>query len=514
MSAFLKNIPYPLERTHRVAPAISCVMGIPLALNFFAFLLFAAAPSSPPCEKAEAIQKLDAILKRIRNETLKTYQDTDVQGVEQKNAGGSPEINVIVSPYSCLACGCCGEGDVASTFCDADMACLAPIDSVVSLAINRSKITDAGLRHLGGLSQLKELDLSDNAITDEGLKHLADLVNLEKLVLDRTRVTGNGLAHLANLPKLRGISLSGASLTGAGLANLPKLSSLEWFTAHQTHLDDAGMAAFRRTPNLRWLNLQNTQIGDAGLVHLAGLSKLQGLQLGGTKVGDAGLVHLGGLVKLQRLDLFAANVQGEGLRQLENLKNLESLNISCGKRHLAYSQQTVAALAKLDKLRDFPVFEVTWPDSLPATQRQVDISGWNSCDGIVLQCQADVKLINLHGLPKLVSISILDLNRKNSAPIGPSRCAQIDEIRIQDCKSLKCLSILMPQRLTAPDLKSIEHLTLRGVLKAEPLEILRTIQLQHSLSIEAFSDSEPGYLPFSLANSATAVINVGNFICP
>ncbi len=478
------------------------ITGILVVFGLIATSLPAAEPYTPPSgSQTNAVNRLDVILKRIRNETLNKYQDTDILGVERNDSKNQPSVTttVCITPYSCLACGCCGAGDVSSTFSDDDLQCLAAIDSLTSLTIHRSQLTNDGLRHLKSLTKLEKLDLSENAINDEGLKHLAGLTNLQVLGLEKTQITGVGLPHLAQLQKLRGLNLSHSQLTGNGLANLPVLSSLESFLAAETKIDNNGMTAFLRTPKLTSLYLGNTLVDDIGLSCIAGLTNLNHLHLNATKVNDAGLIPLGKLTNLQFLGLDHTNVQGEGLLHLGTLTNLKDLSVSCHHRFPPYSPNLIAVLGHLEKLRSPLVLDVSWPNSLPFVQRQVDIHGMKSIDWVTLWCMDDTEAIHFHDLPKIDSIDIGDLtsSERNKHPVtaGPIHYPQIGEIRIEGCKSLNSLNILLPNRLVIPGLESVSHLGLRGVIKPESLMVFRNVILKGSLSINAF----PGSVPSSLA---------------
>ncbi len=123
----------------------------------------------------------------------------------------------------------------------------SPGGPVISVDLQRTKVTDADLVHLDGLTQLKSLDLSQTKVTDAGLLHLKGLPHLLDLKLDLTpKITDAGLVHLKELTELQKLDL--------------------WFT----------------------------NVTDAGLVHLKGLTHLRDLKLDFTKITDAGLVHLKG----------------------------------------------------------------------------------------------------------------------------------------------------------------------------------------------------------------------------
>jgi hypothetical protein len=73
---------------------------------------------------------------------------------------------------------------------------------VVSLALCRGPLTDAGLKELSELKNMTWLDLRDTQITDAGLTELVGLKNLTRLLLQGTRVTDAGIAVLHKaLPK-------------------------------------------------------------------------------------------------------------------------------------------------------------------------------------------------------------------------------------------------------------------------------------------------------------------------
>jgi hypothetical protein len=64
---------------------------------------------------------------------------------------------------------------------------------IVGVDLDRTQVTDAGLKMLAGLKQLQKLNLDHTRVTDTGLKELAGLKHLEVLVLSGTKVTDAGL---------------------------------------------------------------------------------------------------------------------------------------------------------------------------------------------------------------------------------------------------------------------------------------------------------------------------------
>lgn len=89
------------------------------------------------------------------------------------------------------------------------------------LHVDRSPITDAGLRELSGVGGIQELVISDCArITDDGLRHLVCFRELRGLYIWRLSITDKGISHLAELRQLRVISVDD---TGASRRSLEEL---------------------------------------------------------------------------------------------------------------------------------------------------------------------------------------------------------------------------------------------------------------------------------------------------
>ncbi len=104
---------------------------------------------------------------------------------------------------------------------DEQLSALAPLaGSVVSLELQQTKVSDAGLAALAPFSHLRSLQLQNTAITDAGLPHLAKLASLENLNLYATTITDDGLQQLACLKNLKKIHLWQSKVTAAGADKL------------------------------------------------------------------------------------------------------------------------------------------------------------------------------------------------------------------------------------------------------------------------------------------------------
>jgi hypothetical protein len=112
---------------------------------------------------------------------------------------------------------------------DAVLAGLDRLPHLARLELQRSDVTDEGLKHVAACPGLVALDLWSTAVTDAGLARLETLGELETLRLDHCQgITDVGLATVARLTTLRALHLDQCrSITGKGLARLAALENLE-----------------------------------------------------------------------------------------------------------------------------------------------------------------------------------------------------------------------------------------------------------------------------------------------
>ncbi|MCX6879462.1 MAG: hypothetical protein NTW21_37510 [Verrucomicrobia bacterium] len=104
---------------------------------------------------------------------------------------------------------------------DAQLTALAPVaSSVVSLELQQTKVTDAGLAALAPFVKLRILQLQHTGLTDAGLAQVGKITSLEVINLYDTGVTDAGLQHLADLKHLRKIYLWQSKVTEAGAGKL------------------------------------------------------------------------------------------------------------------------------------------------------------------------------------------------------------------------------------------------------------------------------------------------------
>ena len=152
---------------------------------------------------------------------------------------------------------------------DRELAHVGRLSQLKYLSLNRSRVTDAGLRSLEGLTHLEELSLRETAVTDPGLVHLRRLAQLKQLDLSLTEITSTGLVHLVGLNQLTDLSLRATQIDDHGMTHLEKLSNLQRLDlTNDTRITDAGLAYLKRLSGLRALTLWNVKFTSGGLKEL------------------------------------------------------------------------------------------------------------------------------------------------------------------------------------------------------------------------------------------------------
>ncbi|GEM_PF-848663 len=134
-------------------------------------------------------------------------------------------------------------------------------NDITYVDISNTRADDATLLHLKAFPRLRFLRLDRTLVTDEGLRQAGRFKVLEDLYLP-DQATTEGLGHIAGPPLRRLV--------------VPR------------HFTDEDLTALHRFPNLELLDLSRTTVTDAGLEHLRALRGLQDIDVSWTRVTEAG----------------------------------------------------------------------------------------------------------------------------------------------------------------------------------------------------------------------------------
>ena len=251
-------------------------------------------------------------------------------------------------------------------------AVLGKIDTIKEeiefLNLERSGVTDAGLKAVAAFKALRFVDLSETAVTDAALEHLQKLPLLGQLELKRTKVSADGLKKLKDFPRVTSVSVSAPALTDAGLKNLAARKGLySLWLSDGPDLTDAGFAALHGLPDLGGANFTNCPVTAKALEGFKGNVKLSGLSVAGTKLTAEHVAALKALTQVRSLDLSetgyvptdaadwqhihyltirGAKLTPETAKALGGLKELRSLSL----RDSNLNDETVKELLGLKKL--------------------------------------------------------------------------------------------------------------------------------------------------------------------
>ncbi|MFH5806785.1 hypothetical protein [Alienimonas sp. DA493] len=215
---------------------------------------------------------------------------------------------------------------------DAAMESVAKLPNLSALKLERSKVTDEGLKKLSPEQPLRVLDL-DTGFSDP-LPILAEkgYTDLRALELDRTDIYGaEGFAPLTQFKDLRVLSLQEAYPYDEDLQPvLGELTKLESLNLRQTPVTNALMPTVGELTELKTLNLAEVSaVTEPGLKELAPLTKMEDLDLWATGATDATMTEvIANFENLKALSLQQTKVGDEGLKALADLKQLERLDLS------------------------------------------------------------------------------------------------------------------------------------------------------------------------------------------
>jgi hypothetical protein len=108
------------------------------------------------------------------------------------------------------------------------------------------------------------VNLRGPEVTNDDLALLAGMPNLKSLALEYVNVTNAGLAHLKNLPHIEHLSLTGTQMTDAGLKHLEGLPRLESLSLRTVQVTDAGVNSLASLRKLKHLEIDHTRVTLAG----------------------------------------------------------------------------------------------------------------------------------------------------------------------------------------------------------------------------------------------------------
>jgi hypothetical protein len=152
-----------------------------------------------------------------------------------------------------------------------------PANSLRSLCLGETQVTDGGMSALSAQAALDWLDLAGTKVGDQGLRFLAETRTLRQVNLEGTQVTDQCLKLLAQNVQLEELDLSNTQISNAGISELVDLPALQTLWLTNTTVTDTALELLANLHSLRYLNVSQTQTTDEGRASLQ--KKLPHLQI-------------------------------------------------------------------------------------------------------------------------------------------------------------------------------------------------------------------------------------------
>ncbi|MBC8868787.1 MAG: hypothetical protein H8E44_05190 [Planctomycetes bacterium] len=193
-------------------------------------------------------------------------------------------------------------------------------------------LDDEFLKTIARIDTLESIDLSCSGVTDAGLKTLAQLKNLRSVNLERTTLTCDGLKHLGTLHHLETFAYSPGDRSGR----------IEWIPAQVCEI-----AAGHR--HLRDLRLEWVEFDKKAARALAACAELESLKVTGTLLEADALLAFEGNASLESMHLYFT-CRAIGPIRLGGLSRVSRLGVT------VEAPNVDIALADLPTVRDLGLF--------------------------------------------------------------------------------------------------------------------------------------------------------------
>jgi internalin A len=151
-----------------------------------------------------------------------------------------------------------------------------------------SIVTDGDLERFPSIPSVEYIDLQKTSITDRGLRCLSKYPALVDLFLSETSVSGVGIPEVT-ATALKQLRLSRClNLTNDTIPFIVKCHSLEKLFLDETKITDIALSYIARVPSLIWLSVEHTAVTDEGIMQLRNLPRLKHLCIRYTGVTQEG----------------------------------------------------------------------------------------------------------------------------------------------------------------------------------------------------------------------------------
>lgn len=175
------------------------------------------------------------------------------------------------------------------------------------------------------------LNCHDNLSThDHSLTYVSRLKSIHCIDLDKSDVSDIGLKLLEDLPYLSELSVDSTEITAEGLARFRNLKNLWNLDAGRIRNVRVLLLALKDSPSLKVFSISGSDLSDADVPLLIDLPNVDNLNLGSTAITDQAMKYISRLKKVTRLDIGYTRITSRSLNDLKSMRQLVSLTITPG----------------------------------------------------------------------------------------------------------------------------------------------------------------------------------------
>jgi Leucine-rich repeat (LRR) protein len=220
-------------------------------------------------------------LKKLRAlEALRiNLQKDNIRGQDIETISGMPrlrKLDINLGAFNRFNVGKLAKGEllnldllsISGDFDDDQFLSLTTMESIKTLSLRNSLLTDSALPRLSALKILNRLVLDSSRITDVGAGNLSNLSHLESLTLFSPAVTDKGLKSLSKLTGLKRLRLR-CSIDDEGLGYLSGMTQLTKLVLKSNLITDAGLFKLSHNPCLKVIEMYNTSVTEDGIRRFA-----------------------------------------------------------------------------------------------------------------------------------------------------------------------------------------------------------------------------------------------------
>ncbi len=186
------------------------------------------------------------------------------------------------------------------------------------------------------------LDDSEDGLCDRALGKLGHMKGLISLDLDRSDASDAGVTHAAQLPELQRVSLFSTTIHGKCFEQLAGLKKVRYMRLGHNGLEESSLHYLSQMPGLKVLDVVGCNIADGGVEQLSHCPNLVSIALDdNSKITDRSIKYIRAMKQLKHLGLRRTAISFDGLLQLQGINYL-NLELPSSR----YSRAQMAAIKK------------------------------------------------------------------------------------------------------------------------------------------------------------------------